>query len=267
MTEQDRVPPEGSPDRRPRPQFGELAPEGWTWTPEGGTDASAQTDAAAPPAEPVETAAPATPAARPTVGPIPGVPHNLGAGGSTPAPPAAAAGRASGDPEPYRATPPNAAAPNTSAPKTSAQRTVTPAPGAPAAAPRAARAGGDRIATIVLVAIGALGALYFAASIYQLPNSLAMAGSMLGRDDVVVPASVTALANVGAIVVLALYAVTLIYSLQRLRARKLTFWVPLAAGAVALILTFAFTMIGMAQTPDLMGLLSDPDVASRLLGG
>lgn len=266
MTEQDRVSPEGSPDRRPRPQFGELAPEGWTWTPEGGSDASAQTDAAVPPTEPTEPTEPATPtapAARPTVGPIPGVPHNLGAGGSTPAPPTAAAGRASGDPEPYRATPPNSMPPNAAA----TNAVASDAPVAPPAAPRAARSGGDRIATIVLVAIGALGALYFAASIYQLPNSLAMAGSMLGRDDVVVPASVTTLANVGAIVVLALYAVTLIYSLQRLRSGKLTFWVPLAAGAVALILTFAFTMIGMAQTPDLMGLLSDPDVASRLLGG
>lgn len=46
-------------DKRPRPQFGELAPEGWTWTPPG-TPAPADSAADAPstPAAPLTTSKP-----------------------------------------------------------------------------------------------------------------------------------------------------------------------------------------------------------------
>ena len=126
--------------------------------------------------------------------------------------------------------------------------------------------GGDRIATILLLVFGALGALYLAASLYQMPASIAMVGTMLGSESLAVPESVTTLGIVGAILLLSLYALTLIYSLQRLRARKLAFWVPLAAGALAMVLTFIFTMIGMTQVPELMTLLSDPNSTANLLG-
>lgn len=264
MTDQDRA--QDAEPTRPKPQYGELAPEGWSWSPEGGGDPST-----GPSAQPAD---PSSQAARPSVGPIPGVPHNLGASGeraarpasagSAPAAPSSQPSSTPNDPQPYRAAPPQAP----QAPQVQPQQAAPPHQGStPAQAQTVSRSSVDRIITILLLVLGALGALYFAASLYQMPSSLVMVGGMLGAEDIVVPAGVTTLGNVGAIVLLALYALTLIYSLQRLRARKLAFWVPLAAGALALIITLVFTMMGMMQTPELMSLLSDPDSTGKLLGG
>src|SRR6218665_3361376 len=69
---------------RPAPQFGEYAPEGWSWTPE--TGAAAETGSQI-------TASLTSAVAAPSSGRVPGVPHNLGAGGS-PAVPTASSNRA-----------------------------------------------------------------------------------------------------------------------------------------------------------------------------
>lgn len=117
----------------------------------------------------------------------------------------------------------------------------------------------------MLLALGALGALYFAAVLQQLPSSLATLGQALEVDGFVVPESVHTLGTVGALTILALYAVNLIYSIQRLRARRLTFWVPLAAGAIAFILVFAFSAFAINLVPEVTQLLSDPDALSKVL--
>ncbi len=119
--------------------------------------------------------------------------------------------------------------------------------------------------TILLLVVGALGALYSAASMQQLPTSMATFATALGAEGTVVPDSVTTLGNVGALIILALYALNLIFSIQRLRAHKITFWVPLATGAIALIILFAFTSFAMNQVPEVAQLLTDPDALSKLL--
>ncbi|MFC6235979.1 DUF6264 family protein, partial [Leucobacter soli] len=124
---------------------------------------------------------------------------------------------------------------------------------------------GDRIVTIVLLAIGALGALYSAASLQQLPNSLALLGDALAIEGFVVPAAVSTLGTVGALIVLAVYAIALIYSIQRMRHRKLAFWVPLAAAAIAFIVVFAFTAFALNQAPELIQVLSDPSATAKLI--
>jgi hypothetical protein len=58
--------PEGrAADERPRPQYGEYAPEGWTWTPPA--------DEPAPPAAPPAAQQRPTPAPPPQYAPVPGV--------------------------------------------------------------------------------------------------------------------------------------------------------------------------------------------------
>lgn len=278
---------ETRPPARPRPQYGELAPEGWSWSPEGEDRPAPEP----PPSSAAPGPVPAHPAPQPSTGRLPGVPHNLGVDGgqlSPPVQPQVSASQApssqmpaSQDPAPQDPTPQDPASqqpstpehpqPYRSAPPQQHLRAGYPATqqhsSRGASGPQVAQANrtGDRIVTIALLALGAFGALYFAASLQQLPNSLAMLGAAFGIEGFVVPDSVKTLGNTGAIVVLALYAVTVIFAIQRMRGRKLAFWVPLAAGAIAFVVTFAFASFGLSQAPELMSQLADPDATAKLL--
>lgn len=231
MAEHQR--PEDEPPPRPAPAYGELAPEGWEWK---------------PPADPATggAAAPANEAPSQGSGPIAGVPHNLGAGGSAPAPgtgtgpaPASQAPRGDGAPSPYRAAEP--------------QASPVPQPGAPK--PRVA----DRVITILLLVIGAFGALNSAASFFSLESQLRLTANMIGIDSPSIAPWVGTFGTVSAFAMLLLFAVTLIFSIQRMRARKLAFWVPLAAGAVAVVFALIIPMIAMGGAPEIMQQIeSDP---------
>lgn len=240
------------PTERPKPAFGEYAPEGWEWKPEESESSPDST-----------TASPATAAAapaRPDASRLTGVPHNLGAGSSstvtpnpvrsTP-PPANSAKPSNGDPEPYRAT---------SAPAAPAQYVAQPNA---AAGPRPRT--GDRIVTIVLLVIGAIGALISAQSMLALNSSFTLMGEAVGLTDFEVPSWLGTLGTVSALAFIAVYAVTLIFSIQRMRARKITFWVPLTSGVVVMIAMFVLTTIAIMNMPELMSQLSDPDATQRML--
>ena len=128
------------------------------------------------------------------------------------------------------------------------------------------RSPADRIITLILLGIGALGALNIAAGLYELPANLRMIGEMLGASELEVPDAVATAGVIGAISVLTLYALTLIYSIQRLRGGKLTFWVPLTAGVVATLINAGFLYFAVTQMPELFALLSDPAAFEALLG-
>lgn len=237
----NRGPEEGSasrPDERPRPAYGEYAPEGWTWTPPGQEASSAP----APNASESALASTRGTASRvPSSGRVPGVPHNLGASGSPGQ--QKSAGSALPPEQHYRAAPPQGGS-------------------ARAAAPNRL---GDRIITIVLLALGAFGALNSAASLYSMSSEFSRWGQVLGIDSFSAPAALTTIGTVGALVVFALYALNLVYSLQRMRARKLAFWVPLATAVIAGIVTFAFLMFGVYQVPELLQRLAEPDAMQTIL--
>ncbi len=283
-------------DPRPRPAYGEYAPEGWQWTPPGENDVDHGANAAAsressagsegagvgsfrtPPAPPTSSASPAG------SGPVPGVPHNLGARGSA----GSAAGAGNAAPQaPSQAhgqaqTPwgaPGSAPENTTRQPGDTQqagdqqhyRAMAPPQTQPGGTGGAAGSGGasnrlgDRIASIVLLVLGALGALYFAASLYSMPASISLMARALEIDGFAVPSSVSTTGTVGALSVFAIYALNLIFTLQRLRARKLAFWVPLVAAALAIIVVLGVSAIAIAQVPELLQQLSDPDSTARLL--
>lgn len=230
---------------RPAPQFGEYAPDGWSWSPESGSPAAETAPGGAAP-----LANAATP---PSTGRVPGVPHNLGAAGGSPAPaPAPASDRTAA-----QASDDSAAAPPGG--RQEQHYRGQPQPGA------AGRRLGDRIVTIVLLALGALGALNTAASLQQLPRSFRLLADALEIDGLAIPAAVQTLGTVGALVVLALYAVTLIYSIQRMRRHRLTFWVPLVAGVIAFIVTVAVTSFGLTQVPELATHFAEPGASEKLL--
>ena len=250
----DQAKPTQPAAARPKPEFGEYAPEGWQWTPPG------EENAEAAPAGSVDTATSAA-------GPLPGIPHNLGSGSNAgagagapipaaaPQQPAAQAPQAQQAPgAPYRASAPQQPGQPAGAPQQPIYQTQTPKKG-----------GADKVFTIILLVLGAMGALFTAQSMLVLRSSFAMIAEALEVSSSAVPASIGTLGTVSALVVLAIYALTLIFSIRRLRAKKVTFWVPLVAGVVVSIGFFIATTIAVSSMPELMTALSDPDAVQKML--
>lgn len=288
---------------RPRPQYGEYAepeavaagehetsgsPETPPQAPSDATISSGATPPGAtlPPgatsestainavnAEPLQGAMPSGQPAS-TAGRLPGVPHNLGVSGASttfqPAPNQQAAAPPQPTPasrqqttlgEPYRAESPGTSP--SAPPQQVPNPGVVPAAVASPVAKPARRA--DRIITIVLLVLGAFGALNMGFSAMQLPAQVAQAAQIFEIDGFVVPASISTVGTVGAIILLALYAVTLIASIQRLRTRKLTFWLPLSAGVLALIVSLVISLVAFGQSPELMQAMADPEATQKML--
>ncbi|GAA1060859.1 DUF6264 family protein [Agromyces bracchium] len=170
-------------DERPRPQYGEYAPEGWSWQPPADERADAAASAPAPP------------------------------------PPPAA-------PAPTRATGPAAADTTGRPPRTT-----------------------DRFFTILLLALGAIGAWNTSVSLQQLPGAIQGVYADQGVGTYTPQAWLPTLALIGTVFMLALYAAVLGWSIMRLRARKLAFWVPLVGGAVAFLATMVLTSIVFLTDP------------------
>ena len=170
-------------DERPRPQYGEYAPEGWSWQP----PADERADAAA------------------------SAPH--------PAPPPPAQPAPSGP----------------DAPALQASATQT----------RSA----DRFFTILLLALGALGAWNTSVSLQQLPAAIQTVYTQQGVGTYTPQEWLPTLALVGTVFMLALYAAVLGWAIARLRARKVAFWVPILGGAIALVSTIVMTSIVFLTDP------------------
>ena len=263
-------------DERPRPQYGEYA-EPATGAPGAqpeGSDHIAPSDTAtsAPSAPPVTSssvaATSAAPVAHATQSGLPGVPHNLGVKGTAETRPT----RTPQLGEPYRAaepTPPNDSAASASATTTSSQpyRAASPTQAhSPSPAPRRTA---DRIITIALLAIGGYFALSMAFSLSQFSAEFAKIANDLGLANFTAPPQVQVIGTVGAILVLSLYALVLIFSIRRLRAKKVTFWAPLAAGVLAWVIFFVLFAIALSLSTELwqalMQVASDPEKAQQLL--
>lgn len=231
---------------QPRPQYGEYADPGEN---QGAPAAQPGDDRG----ESAPAASVAPPAAVPSVGRLPGVPHNLGVSGA-----ARAATPAQSTPTSAPQPPPRAQqAPMQQAPMQ--QQAATPQP---AAAP--AKRSIDRIITVLLLGVGAYGALNLGFSLLQLRAQVALAAEILKLENFVVPQQVGTIGTVGAIAVLALYALTLIFSIRRMRARKLTFWAPLAAGAIAFLVFVAAATIAYVQSPELVQAMAQPDAIQAI---
>lgn len=215
-------------DPRPKPEFGEYAPEGWV---NPVTQAADQASAASPSGS----------AKR-----LDGVPHNLGVNASAPrsAAPAESAGTPSTDNQPKRSLFGGSARAGTSA--------STAAPSGTAASARPA----DRIITIALLAIGAYGALSVADAMINLQQVFAQLYASFGLGAFTPPDWFAVLSSVGGIVQLSLWAVTLLMSIQFMRRGRLAFYLPLVAGAVSFLVAIVIMSIALGAAPELMTYLS-----------
>ncbi|MET4157586.1 DUF6264 family protein [Agromyces sp. PvR057] len=198
---QDSSPKAPPSDERPRPRYGEYAPEGWTWQPP--VDPKAVPDAAADAAQ-----------------------------AEASVPPAAAQGSAPG-----------------------VGQAVAPA------IPR------DRLWTIALLVFGVFGLLYNIVAIVQLPTtaleSAKLSSAMLGVDGPTSftpgPAVPTIIAT-GVLLQLLLWIGALLWSRARLRAGRLSWWIPVAAGVVAFVVVTIIGMLVFASDPDFLTSLSSASV-------
>ncbi|QIM17184.1 hypothetical protein G7067_13420 [Leucobacter insecticola] len=252
-----------APAARPRPAFGEYAPEGWEWKPEG-ADGPAAGGAGSIPSQIPFPASSTTTSAR-----VAGVPHNLGVGSNGTGSQQAAAplqqpqrSNSSGEPEPYRAT---VVPGTTTAPATPVTPAYTGQPGQflQAEAPKSRTA--DRVITILLLGLGALGALITANTMLLLGSSYTQIADALDIENFKLPDWMDTFCTVSAIAFIALFAVVLIFSIQRMRARKLAFWVPLVAGVLALVAMFVLMSIVLAGLPELTNSLNEPGALQKLL--
>ncbi|GAA1763904.1 DUF6264 family protein [Agromyces humatus] len=178
--------PTASRDERPRPQYGEYAPEGWTWQPPAAPQQSDE-----PPAVPAAASAPiatdATPARRPV----------------------------------------------------------------------------DRVWTIALLALGVAGVIYNSASLALLPQnlleSMQLSAAMLGLDPATSftpgPAVPTIIA-IGIAVQVLLWLGAARWSIVRMRAGRLAWWIPLVAGAVAFVAVVITSSLIIASDPDFLSSLT-----------
>ncbi|SFR73984.1 hypothetical protein SAMN05428970_1638 [Agromyces sp. CF514] len=202
---QDSPRPTPPIDERPRPRYGEYAPEGWTWQPP--VDPNAVPDAAAAvAANDPSAAATAAPGAH-------------GAAGSAPV---------------------------------------------PATAPAVPK---DRLWTIALLVFGVFGAIYNIMAIVQLPatalESAKLSSAMLGVDGPTSftpgPAVPTILAT-GVVLQIALWIGALLWSRARLRAGRLSWWIPLVAGVVAFVVVTVIGILVFASDPEFLTSLSTANV-------
>jgi hypothetical protein len=183
--------PPAPPDERPRPQYGEYAPEGWTWTP--------------PP------------------------------------------GETTSDPAPQMATPPAPRAPHTptahavAAASAREHRPVRPA---------------DRAVTILLLVIGVLGAWLSIGVLQALPESMQLLHTQEGIDPYTPGPEIPGLILIGSILQVVIWVVAAAGSIALLRARRPSFWLPLAAGVLAAIALFVCTAIALSGDPALIDQLT-----------
>lgn len=148
------------------------------------------------------------------------------------------------------------AAPDAVAPPV-AMPAVPPAPqpwGARAArAPRPA----DRLATIVLLAFGAMNVLLSAMSYLNLDDAATQAMKMLGITGAFTNVDAARLWGViAAVVLVAGFVVTAMLALRRLRTGRLTWWIPLVGAVATYLVVYVCILIPLLGDPAFVSFLS-----------
>jgi hypothetical protein len=229
--------PAGTPpvDRRPRPQYGELAPEGWVWTPPA--DANAPVDGTtAPPAAAGGTANAAT---------------DVSAPGKV-AKPAKAAKAVKPEKAPKTA---KAAKTATFKPIQSAPAPAAPAPGNPLVRPLPAW---DRYVTISLLFVGLLATFFAVSTFSALPVTMQQLYSLQDLGTYVPATSVSATLLVGSILEGLVWAATAALSVSLLVRGKRTFYVPIIGAVVSGVIFFGFLAVLLLTDPTLLTFYSQP---------
>lgn len=220
---------------RPKPEYGEYAPEGWVNPVLQAEQAQSSGGAGSTPKQ------------------LDGVPHNLGvqaAGGQqttadSSSTPSATPAESASDEKPKRSFFSVKGSQNASGQSTPGQ-TTSARPARPA----------DRIITIALLAIGAYGALNIADAMINLRQVFAQLYAIYDLGSFNPPEWFAVLSSIGGILQLSLWAVTLLLSIQFMRRGRLAFYLPLVAAVLSFIVAIVVMSIALGAAPELMTYLS-----------
>lgn len=229
---------EPQPDERPRPKYGELAPPGWVWTPPADQD---RLDTARPnPAADDETAADASAGGR---GAPAGPDRSAGALGG----PGWNGGPGSGaNGAPAHPAHPTHPTPGANGPA-----------GAPHAAPGSSPAPRWNLTfTVLLIAFGFFGMSYSVMILQAFPTSMQLLHSTQGLGDFTPAAAVGTLVTAGTLTMTGLWAISTGLAVWQLFRRRMAFYIPLAAGVIALVALFVFLAVILSTDPVLIDFYS-----------
>lgn len=98
-----------------------------------------------------------------------------------------------------------------------------------------------------------------------LETAFKIMGEAPGVEGLTMPAWLGTSTKVIGIAILAFYGMMLVYTIRRLRAGKLTFWVPLLAGVIATLVLVVIYFVAFLNTPELMEVIQDPQKANDLI--
>ena len=186
---------DNKPDERPRPKYGELAPEGWVWHPPA--DAGR-----------LDTSKPA-PADNPQ--PVSAPDHHA----------------------PARPDAPHA---------------YPPPPGSPAARLRTDAPRWNLTFTLVLIVFGFLGMSYSIGTLNAFPAAIQMMHATDNLKDYVPAPPVAPLLTAGSIIQAVIWAISTGLSVWLLTKKRISFYIPLIAGMIALIALFV--IVSLVLTTD-----------------
>lgn len=227
---------EPQPDERPRPKYGELAPPGWVWTPPADQD---RLDTARPNPTADDDEATASPAA--------------GAHGTSTAPDRSRWGGAPGHPG-WNGAPGQGA--NGAPPHPAPGANSAPGTGAPLAAPGTPAPRWNLTFTVLLIAFGFFGMSYSVMILQAFPTSMQLLHSTQGLGDFTPAASVGTLVTAGTLTMTGLWAVSTGLAVWQLFRRRMAFYIPLAAGVIALVALFVFLAVILSTDPVLIDFYS-----------
>lgn len=190
-TDNGREPGRDRPDPRPRPQYVELAPEGWKWVP---------------------------PADAPN-------PDGVHPGDNAPAEHKAHAAH-----------------------QTHPLRQQHPVAGGGARTPPP----WDRLITLLLLVLGLVGLITSFGILAALPQSIQLLYSQNDLGDYTAAASVSGIILTGQVCLALILVGAAVWSLLRLRRKRVAFVIPLVSGVLAAVVLFAFIAIVLYQDPTLL---------------
>ena len=110
----------------------------------------------------------------------------------------------------------------------------------------------DRAVTILLLVIGVLGAWLSVGVLQALPQSIQLLHTQEGIDAYTPGPEIPGLILIGSIVQVVIWVATAAGSIALIRARRPSFWLPLAGGVLAAIALFVCTAIALSGDPALI---------------
>ncbi|GAA1939701.1 hypothetical protein GCM10009775_34580 [Microbacterium aoyamense] len=124
------------------------------------------------------------------------------------------------------------------------------APGPVAPAPVAARPPADRIITIVLLAMGAVNVVFSVPSFFDVGTAFARTFEAMGiPGDFTNTPSADMWGAIAGVLLLATYLITALAAWRRLRAGKLSWWIPVVGAVVAYVAIVICLSVPLASDP------------------